>query len=113
VPSPFDMDVRVQLDCSRMSIYEQDYLDLQPLLLRLDTCGQQPLPYQRTVCLFLGSGILALPHASYRATLRLLEQPRTLGDYQAAVQREARFDWQGHESLLAQLLRESVLLAVD
>lgn len=113
VPSPFDMDVRVQLDCSRMSIHEQDYLDLPPLLLRLDTCGQQPLPYQRTVCLFLGSGILALPHASYRATLRLLEQPRTLGDYQAAVQREARFDWQRHESLLAQLLRESVLLVVD
>ena len=107
------LEGRLQLDRRRMSIHEQDYLDLHPLLNRLDNSGQQPPAYQRTVCLFLDGGILTLPHAAYRATLRLFEQPRTLEAYQAAVQREARLDWQQHEPLVAQLLREGVLVAVD
>ena len=107
------LEGRLQLDRSRMSIHEQDYLDLQPLLQRLDDAEQQPLAYQRTVCLFLDSGILTLPHATYRATLRLFEQPRTLEAYRATVQREARLDWQQHASLLAQLLREGVLIALN
>lgn len=107
------LEGRLQLDTRRMSIHEQDYLDLQPLLQRLDEAGQQPLAYQRTVCLFLDSGILTLSHAAYRATLRLFEQPRTLEEYQAAVQREARLNWQQHASLMKQLLREGVLIGVD
>jgi hypothetical protein len=102
-------DERLILDPARISIHEQDYLDLLPLLRRLQENKASPLPYQRTACLFLDSGIFAIPHGFYRSTLRLFEQPRTLESYLAALRSVPRIDMQQHENLLDRLIKEEVL----
>lgn len=102
---------RYALDRSRITIHEQDYLDLLPLLARLDEHPVGPLPYRRTVCLFLHSGIVAMPHAFYRATLQQFEQPKTLHSYRAELCRRQGIDVEHHLSLLDRLLAEGVLLA--
>jgi hypothetical protein len=104
-------DTRYALDRSRITIHEQDYLDLLPLLARLDEHPAGPLPYRRTVCLFLHSGIVAMPHAFYRATLQQFEQPRTLHSYRAELCRRQGIDVEHHFSLLDRLMAEGVLLA--
>jgi len=98
------------LDRTRVSLHEQDYLDLLPLLRRLSGQEHGPLPYQRTVCLFVNSGIVTLAHAFYRSTLRLFEQPRTLASYREALLREPRLDREEHERLLDRLIKEGLLL---
>ena len=97
------------LDPARISIHEQDYLDLLPLLRNLQETKDNPLPYQRTACLFLDSGIFTLPHGFYRSTLHLFAQPRTLESYLAALRSVPRIDMPRHERLLDQLIREHVL----
>jgi hypothetical protein len=101
------------LDRSRVTIHEQDYLDLCPLLEKLDEHPATPLPYRRTVCLFLHSGIVTMPHAFYRATLQLLEQPRTLQSYRTELCRQQGIDVQQHFALLDRLIAEGMLLAVS
>ncbi|NLX19078.1 MAG: hypothetical protein GXY53_07335 [Desulfobulbus sp.] len=103
----------VQLDRSRMSVHEQDYLDLLPLLQQLAAGKQQPIPYQRTVCLFTNRGIITVPHRFYRTTLRLLEQPTAVAAYQAALERDGRIDWQQHKQILSQLYQEGVLVTTN
>jgi len=103
---------RLIVDPARISIHEQDYLDLLPLLRRLQENKSNPLPYQRTAYLFLDSGIFAMPHGFYRSTLRLFEQPRTLESYLAALRSVPRIDMQQHESLLDRLIKEDVLRPV-
>ena len=51
-----------------------------------------------------------MPHAFYRTTLHLFAQPRTLESYRAAVLSSPRIDPQEHEGLLAQFIKEGVLL---
>lgn len=111
-PALCDTD-KVQLDRSRMSVHEQDYLDLLPLLQQLSTSGQQPIPYQRTVCLFTGRGIITIPHSFYRATLLLLEKPTALATYQEALARDGRIDWQQHKQFLNQLYQEGALITIN
>jgi len=100
---------RLILDSERINIHEQDYLDLLPLLRRLQENKSNPIPYQRTAYLFLDSGIFAMSHGFYRSTLRLFEQPRTLESYFAALRNEPRIDMQQHKSLLDRLIKEDVL----
>jgi len=99
------------LDQARISIHEQDYFDLLPLLRRLQEKTTGALPYQRTVCLFLDSGIIAMPHALYRASVRLFEQPRTLASYRAALYCEQRIDMEHHQRFIDRLIMAGVLLA--
>ncbi|MDR2548799.1 MAG: cobalamin-dependent protein [Desulfobulbus sp.] len=109
-PAPQDIaSTWLVLDQERIGIHQQDYLDLPALLQRLDEFGRNP-PYRRTVCLFLPSGIVTMPHGLYRDTFRRFEQPLTLADYRKAVGREARIDPEQHDLLLARLLAEGLLI---
>ncbi len=101
------------LDRDRVSTHEQDYLDLLPLLRRLHQNETGPFSYRRTVCLFLINGIVAMPHALYRATLQLFEQPRTLEAYWAALRCEQSINEQQHELLLERLITEGLLCPVS
>ncbi len=93
-----------------MSIHEQDYLDLHPLLERLHQSLDTPLPYQRTVCFFLQGGILTLPHSFYRKTLKFFEQPQTLADYRRVLRTAKGIDRMQHDRLFDQLREEGFLL---
>jgi hypothetical protein len=99
----------VMLDRDRISVHEQDYLDLVPLLQQIHAGRRDRLPYRRTVCLFLDRGILTLAHGAYRATLQPFEQPKSLAAHQAGLS-GSEGEQQGR--LLAQLVREGVLLPV-
>ena len=109
-PPRSNVDDCFVLNQTRRTIHEQDYLDLLPFLRQLYPNMTSPLPYRRTVYLFLESGIVAMPHAFYRTTLHLFAQPRTLESYRAAVLSELRIDPQEHEGLLARFIKEGVLL---
>ena len=74
------------LDSERYSIHEQDYAELQSLLLRLDQAGGRPLAYERTVCFFLTGGILSMAHREFRATLAGFEQPQSLDGYEEWIE---------------------------
>ena len=100
------------LDQARIGIHEQDYLDLLPLLRQLHENKAGPLAYRRTVYLFLESGIVAMSHAFYRATVHLFEQPRTLESYRTALRREPRIDMHQHEQLIDRLITEGLLRSV-
>ncbi len=94
-----------QLDRQRVSIHEQDYPDLLPLLRRIIDRQDDRLAYQRTVCLFCQGGILTLTHATYRRLLAPFELPRQLGPHLATL--ESR-----QQELLHHLIREAILLPV-
>jgi hypothetical protein len=106
-PAPDDL---LLLDLERVSIHEQDYLDLPPLLDRVRQAGTGRLDYQRTVCLFGNHTILAMPHGLYRSTLRRFERPVSLEIYAAELaDQHAHLDLEQHRRLLEQLLREGLL----
>lgn len=94
-----------QLDGQRVSVHEQDYADLAPLLRRISERQNDHLAYQRTVCLFCGGGILTLSHATYRHLLAPFEQPRPLAPRLATL--DSR-----QQALLQQLIREGILVPV-
>lgn len=98
------------LNSEKVSIHEQDYLDLLPLLQRLRSSSEVPLPYQRTVCFFLSSGIVTLPQALYRKTFRFFEQPQTLTAYRTARSAIKEIDAVQHNQLLCQFIEEGLLL---
>jgi len=100
------------LNSEKVSIHEQDYLDLPPLLQRLHQSSDAPLPYQRTVCFFLPSGIVTLPQALYRKTFRFFEQPQTLTAYRTALSAIKEIDAMQHDQLLNRLIEEGLLLSV-
>ncbi len=95
------------LDPNRISVHEQDYLDLVPLLRCLHERGQNRLTYRRTVYLYLAGGILCLSHAAYRNTLRPFERPTNLAAHRAML---AGDEGGRQVRLLDQLVREGVLL---
>ena len=107
-----EADLCFVLDQERVSIHQQDYLDLTAFLGRLDEYENRP-PYQRTACLFLPDGIVSLANSVYSATFRLFEQPITLAAYRARVGRDASIDPEWHHLLLARLLAEGLLLPVS
>jgi hypothetical protein len=94
-----------------VSVHEQDYLDLLPFLQRLHH-NEAQLPYQRTVCFFLPSGIVTLPQALYRKTFRFFEQPRTLAAYRTVLNAIKEIDAVRHNQLLTRLIEEGLLLPV-
>lgn len=96
-------DTLYQLDPDRVLIHEQDYLDLLPLLKRLQGRPDDRIAYQRTVSLFCAGGILSLGHASYRTLLRPFEQPRALETHLATLdEHQQRF--------IRQLVQEAILI---
>jgi len=94
----------------RISLHQHDYPDLIPFIERLQAGKDDPPAYQRTVCMFLDSGIVTVPHGYYRATFRYFEQPQTLADYQASLCGKQGLDWDTHDQLLKQLIAEGVLV---
>ena len=102
---------QVVLNKAQVSIHEQDYLDPLPLIHRLQQHRGKPLPYERTVCLFLSGGILAMSHAGYRNTLRHFEQPCTLAVYRARLKASGQaIDWEEHAQLIRRLVTQGLLL---
>ena len=75
------VDALFILDRQRVSIHEQDYTDLHPLLRRIAERQNDQLAYQRTACLFCEGGILSLTHATYRRLLAPFEQPNPLAPF--------------------------------
>jgi hypothetical protein len=100
------------LDKERMTIHEHDYLDLIAFLQRLQATRGGALSYQRTVCLFLDSGIVTMSHAAYRATLRFFEHPQTIACYLADLKGKKEIDSVQQQALLEQMVEEGVLRAV-
>ncbi|WP_028583360.1 hypothetical protein [Desulfogranum mediterraneum] len=80
---------RYQLAPQRYRLHQHDYLDIQGLFQRLNREGGCLKGYQRTVFLFLDRQIMALPHASYRATLRFFERGGSVHDYLESLGQEA------------------------
>jgi hypothetical protein len=71
------------------------------------------LRYERTVCLFLSGGILAMSHASYRNTLRHFERPCTLAAYRARLKASGQaIDWEEHAQMIGRLVTQGLLLPV-
>lgn len=101
------------LNRERMTIHEHDYLDLIAFLQRLQAAKGAAPPYQRTVCLFLDSGIVTMSHATYRATLRFFEQPQTIADYHAVLTNKKEIDAVQQQALLDRMMHEGVLRAAS
>jgi hypothetical protein len=100
-----DTATAYQLNLERVSIHEQDYPDLQPLLTRLHHRDSDPIAYQRTACLFCSAGLLSLPHAAYRTLLRPFEHPTPLAAHLSTLDTR-------HHDLIFQLIQENVLVPV-
>ncbi|MBM9536006.1 hypothetical protein [Desulfobulbus alkaliphilus] len=103
------------LNKAQVSIHEQDYLDPLPLIHRFQQHQHdKPFPYERTVCLFLPTGILAMSHASYRNTLRYFERPSTLAAYRNRLMASGQaIDWEEHVQLIHRLVSQGLLLPVN
>lgn len=99
------------LDRKRRSIHQHDYLDLDRFLTRLKPIDTVPLAYERTVYLYLDKEIIALPHRSYRNTVRFFESGGTRDEYRKFL--EQTFDPSivtSHLGLLDELVEKKVVL---
>ncbi|MGD9947700.1 MAG: radical SAM protein [Desulfobulbus sp.] len=102
VPVGADAALFYRLDQDRVLLHEQDYLDLIPLLKRIQERTSDQLAYQRTVSLFCSGGILSLAHSSYRILLRPFEQPRLLKGHLATLDSQ-------QQRFFNQLIEEAIL----
>lgn len=100
----------INWDC--VTSHEHEYLDLIPFIQRFLKTKGAPLVYQRTVYFVLNNGMIALPYAFYRTTLKYFEQPGTLSVYQAYVKNNNRINLEQHDQLLKQIIKEGLLLQV-
>ena len=110
-----DLDTcQLVLNKAQISIHEQDYLDPLPLIDRFKQHLGKPLPYVRTVYLFMPAGILAMSHANFRHTLRHFERPCTLAAYRARLKDSGQvIDWREHGRLVRRLVTQGLLLPVS
>lgn len=103
------------LNKAQVSIHEQDYLDPLSLIHRFHQHQHdKPFPYERTVCLFLPTGILAMSHAAYRNTLRHFERPSTLAAYRNRLMASGlAIDREEHAQLIHRLVSQGLLVPVN
>jgi hypothetical protein len=105
---------QLMLNRARVAIHEQDYLDPLTLINRFRQHHDRPLPYERTVFLFLPTGILAMSHAGYRQTLKHFERPSTLAAYRSRLKASGQtIDWEEHAQLIRTLVSQGLLLPVS
>lgn len=107
----YHAEVRYCLNQERMSIHQYDYMDLPQFLRFVERHRNSARkPYQRTVCLYLDSTVLTLPHRSYRASLGQFEQGLRISTYLDSLGETAQIDRTAQEKVIQQLIANYVLL---
>lgn len=108
-PESLQLTSHPRINYEFISINENDYLDLQNFLKRLEHEGATNLTPEKTVFIFLKDEILSMPFITYRATLKEFEKGISLDDYYILMKRRKIFDILYHKELIEKLFKSNVL----
>ncbi len=106
-------DKKYVMNLDAISTHSHDYLNLLSFLKRIADFKDNELTYERTVYIFLSDQILAIPHKTYRNTLKILETPCTIDDYLSKSSKHNVLNIEDNRNLLTSLHHSSILLPVE